>query len=89
MLGGHRAVMWTDVALFSRRANWQGVLLSVSLSTIATLILMYERDDWFSVWFWPIGFALSIGAGFLLSFLFPARETKLTFSQIMRDYPKS
>ena len=34
------------LALFSRRSNWQGVLLSVSLATIVTLVLMYQQEDY-------------------------------------------
>lgn len=75
------------LAFFFRRTTWQGVLLSVSLSTVFTLVLMYQKPDWFSVWFWPIGFSLSLVLGLVTSYLFPARETQLTYRQIMRDHP--
>ncbi len=75
------------LALFSKRSNWQGVLFSVSLGTIATLVFMYQRSDWFSVWYWPIGFSLSLVLGYFLSYLFPPKKTHLTFSQVMKDNP--
>tara|TARA_R110002096_G_scaffold147671_33_gene307969 strand:- start:5575 stop:7071 length:1497 start_codon:yes stop_codon:yes gene_type:complete len=75
------------LALFSKRSNWQGVLLSVSLGTIVTLVLMYQRADWFSVWYWPIGFGLSLVLGYFVSYLFPARETRLTFAHVMKNHP--
>ena len=76
------------MALFSRRSNWQGVMISVLISTVVTLVLMYQREDWFSVWYWPIGFFSTLILGLALSYLFPHRTTQLTFSQIMRDHPK-
>jgi SSS family transporter len=77
------------LALFSRRSNWQGVLISVVIATTVTLVLMYQKEDWFSVWYWPIGFFTTLILGFGLSFAFPSRATKLTFAQIIRDYPKT
>ena len=71
------------LALFSRRANWIGVLLSVIFSTAATLWLMYYLDNIFSVWFWPIGFGLSLALGYLLSYLQPAQPSKYTFYDIV------
>ncbi|MAS96637.1 MAG: hypothetical protein CMO55_25895 [Verrucomicrobiales bacterium] len=76
------------LALFSRRSTWQGVLISVVLATVLTLILMY-KTDWFSVWFWPIGFGTALLLGFILSFLFPNQPTHLTYRQVLRDHPKS
>ena len=53
-----------------------------------TLGLMYARDDWFSVWFWPIGFSLSIVIGILIS-LFerraPGAPEPLTYREVMRQ----
>ena len=77
------------LALFSHRSNWQGVTISVILSTAFTLYLMYDKTEWFSVWFWPIGFSLSLVLGWLCSFLFPAKSTTLTFKQILQNHPKS
>ena len=76
------------LALFSRRSNWQAVLISVSIATVVTLVLMTTQTDWFSVWFWPIGFFLALFPGFAASYLFPAKPTELTYVKIMRQ-PKS
>jgi SSS family transporter len=82
------------LALFSRRANWRAVLLSVSLSTALTLYLMYVQEmhalrtnttQWFSVWYWPIGFGTALGLGYITSFLQPAIPTKYTYFQIIQD----
>jgi SSS family transporter len=71
------------LALFSRRATWGGVLFSVLLSTALTLVLMYTQD-WFSVWYWPIGFGSALVLGYVFSLLQPAVETEFTYRQIMR-----
>jgi len=60
------------------------VLISVSLATALTLCLMYTQD-WFSVWYWPIGFGTALVFGYLASFLQPAKPTELTFFQIIND----
>lgn len=72
------------LALFSRRATWLGVLLSVSLCTVLTLVLMYTQD-WFSVWYWPVGFGASLVLGYVASFLQPPRPTEFTYFQILRN----
>ena len=71
------------LALFSRRATSLAVLISVLISTVLTLYLMYTQN-WFSVWFWPIGFGMSLVLGFFASFLQPAKPTQYTYFQIMR-----
>lgn len=76
------------LALFASRTSWPGVLVSVSLSTAITLVLMYQRDDWFSVWFWPIGFGLSLILGYLTSFLQKAEPTEFTFFKILKNSEK-
>jgi SSS family solute:Na+ symporter len=75
------------LALFSRRATWLGVLLSVVISTIATLVLMYTQN-WFPVWYWPIGFGLSLVLGYLLSFGQSPQPSNYTFYDIVL-YPKN
>jgi SSS family transporter len=72
------------LALFSRRTSAAPVLIGVSLSTAATLYLMYTQD-WFSVWYWPIGFGLSLISCYTLSLMFPARPYALTYWQIMKQ----
>jgi Na+/proline symporter len=71
------------LALFSRRATSRAVLVSVILSTVLTLYLMYTME-WFSVWYWPVGFGTSLILGYVASFLEPAKPTKYTFFQIIR-----
>ncbi len=75
------------LAFFSRRTTWQGVLLSVSLSTVLTLVLMYTQD-WFSVWYWPIGFGTALLLGYTFSLLQSAQPTEFTWIQIMRNNRK-
>ncbi len=76
------------LAFFSPRATWLGVLLSVSLSTVLTLYLMYTQD-WFSVWYWPIGFFTALVLGYFASYLQRAQPTDYTYFQIMRNHPKA
>ncbi len=71
------------LAFFSRRATSLGVLLSVLVSTSMTLYLMYTQN-WFSVWYWPIGFGSALVLGYMASFLQPARPTEYTYFQIIR-----
>ena len=72
------------LAFFSKRATWLGVLLSVLASTVLTLVLMYTQD-WFSVWYWPVGFGTALVLGYSTSLLQPARPTAYTYLQIMRN----
>lgn len=71
------------LALFSRRVSAAPVLVGVSLSTAATLYFMYSQD-WFSVWYWPVGFGLSLVSCYALSFIFPARTDALTYLRILK-----
>ena len=71
------------LALFSKRATWLGVLLSVAASTLMTLGLMYTQD-WFSVWYWPVGFGTAIVLGYVTSLLQAPVPTQFTYAQIMR-----
>ncbi|SMP72341.1 solute:Na+ symporter, SSS family [Neorhodopirellula lusitana] len=71
------------LAFFSKRATWLAVLLSVSISTIFTLALMCTQD-WFSIWYWPIGFGTAMVLGWLASYLQAAEPTEYTFFQIMK-----
>ncbi len=59
------------LALFARRATSLGVLVSVTFSTVLTLYLMYTQD-WFSVWYWPIGFGAALLLGYMASLLHQA-----------------
>lgn len=75
------------LALFSRHTTTAAVLIGVSAATIATLYLMYTMD-WFSVWYWPVGFGLSMVLGYGISMLQPSPHTELTFFQIMANHKR-
>ena len=70
------------LALFDKRSNGTGVLISAILATVVTLVLMYTQD-WFSVWYWPIGFSSSIILGIIVSRCLPAQPSEFTYQQIM------
>jgi len=72
------------LALFLKRATWLGVLISVSFSTVMTLALMFTQD-WFSVWYWPVGFGTALALGDCASFLQPSQPTEFTYFQILRS----
>ena len=72
------------LALFDKRSTGTGVLISAILATISTLVLMYTQD-WFSVWYWPIGFSSSIILGIIVSRCLPAQPSKFTYQQIMNS----
>ena len=73
------------LAFFCRRATWQGVSLSVVVSTVATLYLMYTQENWFSVWYWPIGFGTALILGYAFSFVQKPIESKYTYFEIMKQ----
>jgi len=79
------------LALFFRRASTVGVFVGALLGAATTMILMERCPNWFSVWFWPIGFGLSMVISGLVSLVFrtdrePQRPA-LTFWQVMREDP--
>lgn len=76
------------LGFFSRRCTWGAVLVGITLATVATLVLMYTQP-WFSVWYWPVGFFLSLAAGGLLSHLFPAVPTRFTWYDVMNRHRDS
>ena len=45
---------------------------------------MYTQD-WFSVWYWPVGFGSAPVLGYGASFLQPVKLTEFTYFQIMRN----
>lgn len=75
------------LAFFSRRVTSLGVSISVIVSTALTLGLMYTQD-WFSVWYWPIGFGAAMILGYAVSLLQTAQPTNYTYFQIMRDHKR-
>ncbi|MCA9056064.1 MAG: hypothetical protein KDA75_19665, partial [Planctomycetaceae bacterium] len=73
------------LAFFSRRVEWVGILISGIVCTILTLVLMYTQD-WFSMWYWPIGFTSTLVLAYGLSLLRPVQPTELTYFQIIRTH---
>jgi Na+/proline symporter len=76
------------LALFFPRARTEGVFAGALLAVGSTLFLMYQRADWFSVWFWPIGFGLAMIISIVGSLLMrirraPSDDKPLTFRNIM------
>lgn len=77
------------VGLFMPRATWFGVLLGTFAGAAITVWQMDAHSDWFSLWFWPIGFFSAIGLSMLLS-LIPVGKTAgsgkqpLTWSVVMK-----
>jgi Na+/proline symporter len=78
------------VGLFMPRATWFGVLLGTFAGAAITVWQMDAHPDWFSLWFWPIGFFSAVGLSMLLS-LIPlgkrAGDTSqpLTWSAVMKN----
>lgn len=78
------------VGLFMPRATWFGVLLGTFAGAAITVWQMDAHPDWFSLWFWPIGFFSAIGLSMLLS-LIPVGKTvgsgeqPLTWSAVMKS----
>jgi Na+/proline symporter len=78
------------VGLFMPRATWFGVLLGTFAGAAITVWQMDAHPDWFSLWFWPIGFFSAVGLSMLLS-LIPlpknarSSDQPLTWSKVMRD----
>ncbi|MAQ89841.1 MAG: hypothetical protein CMM03_08315 [Rhodopirellula sp.] len=71
------------LALFDKRSNSLGVLISALTATVCTLMLMYTQEAWFSVWYWPIGFGGALILGLGVSRLFPEIPTQFTYRQIV------
>ena len=78
------------VGLFIPRATWLGVLLGTFAGAAITVWQMDAHTDWFSLWFWPIGFFSAVGLSLILS-LIPvpkgpdSDKPQLTWSAVMND----
>ena len=70
------------LAFFVPRAGTRGVFVGALAGAGITIYLMYEMSDWFSVWFWPIGFGISIVLGLVLGG--GRAEEPLTYRRVMR-----
>jgi len=74
------------LALFFKRAATIGVFSGALLGAGMTLGLIYRHPEWFAVWYWPIGFGLSMGIAMLVSLLTRRRDaSELTWTGIMRQ----
>ncbi|MEX0819510.1 MAG: sodium/solute symporter, partial [Pirellulaceae bacterium] len=76
------------LALFVRRASTPGVFAGALLGAALTMFLMERHRDWFSMWFWPIGFGLTMIIGWLLSLVWQTERdrtgTPLTYWEVTR-----
>ncbi|MDA1055163.1 MAG: sodium/solute symporter [Planctomycetota bacterium] len=76
------------LALFFRRASTPGAFIGALLGAATTMLLMKRNGDWFSMWFWPIGFGLTMIIGLLTSLVWQIerdrQRTPLTFWEVMR-----
>jgi len=77
------------LALFFKNTTTAGVMVGTLSGALITISLMYGASDWFSVWFWPIGFGLTMIIGLIVSFLTRSRrqdsvEIPLTFWNVIQ-----
>jgi SSS family solute:Na+ symporter len=77
------------VGLFMTRVSWFGVLLGTFAGAAITVWQMDAHPDWFSLWFWPIGFFSAIGLSMLLSLIPVGKRSNsdgqpLTWSTVMK-----
>ena len=76
------------LALFFRRASTLGVFVGALLGASVTMLLMQQHGDWFSMWFGPIGFGLTMTIGLITSFAWQSerdrQKTALTYWEVMR-----
>jgi Na+/proline symporter len=83
LLGGGFAGAYT-LGMFTRRANWQGVVCGIVLSTVLTtgawaLKLVHPY------FYLPISIMLCICIGYVASYLFPAPKQSLAGLTIYKD----
>lgn len=75
------------LGLFVPRARTTGVFCGTFVGAAFTLLMMNQFPDWFSMWFFPVGFFGSVGLALVFSLLpLPGNERPegevLTFSQV-------
>lgn len=81
------------LALFFKNTTTSGVMVGTLAGAIITISLMYVVSDWFSVWYWPIGFGLTMMIGLIVSRLTQTRQATsaqvpLTFWNVSRGLHK-
>lgn len=79
------------LALFFKNSNTAGVMVGTLTGAVITISLMYVASDWFSVWFWPIGFGLTMVISLLVSLLTrtqkqPDEKDKLTYWNVIKKH---
>ncbi len=79
------------LAFFSPRVSTRGVFIGIFSATAITIYLMYANPDWFSVWYWPIGFSLAMALTWILSLFLKdpsstAGAKDNTFRAVMQKY---
>lgn len=82
------------LALFFKNTTTAGVWVGTFVGAVITIALMYLYSDWFSVWYWPIGFGLSLVIGLGVSLVSnlihgspsssDSEEEPLTFWNVVR-----
>ena len=78
------------VGLFMTRVTWLGVLLGTFAGAAITVWQMDAHPDWFSLWFWPIGFFSAIVLSVVLSLIPVGKGSNsdappLTWSRVMNS----
>jgi SSS family solute:Na+ symporter len=78
------------LALFFQRSTVIGVFSGALLGAGITLWLSFVQTDWFSLWFWPVGFGLAMVIALVVSLLTRKRDASaLTWRGIMRQSPRT
>jgi SSS family transporter len=87
LVGGGFAGAYT-LGMFTRRANWQGVLIGVATSIIITL-WVWSLDMLHPFFYLPVAIMVCIVAGYLSSWLFPAPTSLKGLTIYKQDTVKS
>ena len=77
------------LALFCPRVRTSAVVIGTIAGSLIVHVMMFYYTDWFSLWFWPVGFALALGISLLVSFFSKSDKTdhpgrQFTYWSIMR-----
>ena len=77
------------LAFFSSRARAVSVFPGTLIAAGATMGMMYQFDNLFAMWFWPIGFGLTLVLCFIIDLATPvtadASTEPLTYWNVMRN----
>jgi Na+/proline symporter len=74
------------LALFFQRSTVIGVFAGALTGAAVTLWLSFAQTEWFALWFWPIGFGLTLVVSMILSLLTPKRSlSRLTWLGVMNE----